>query len=383
MDKVFQNLCGYGVQFFRHHIPQINQKLIAQKQIFYYKTINKCFTSQTIMSEIKIATHDGKFHCDEILACFMLQTLPKYKTAQIIRTRDESVISTCDIVVDVGSIFDVEKNRFDHHQKTFESTLSSLRPELGDKWTIRLSSAGLIYTYFGEQVIDEILKQNSIILPENIRQKIYLKVYENFLLEIDAIDNGVPMFDGEPLYRIHTCLSSRVGNFNCDWNSDPNTYNAQEQFEKAKAMVGNEFTDKVIYYAKSWWQAREIVQNAVDKRFDVHNSGEIFELEKQCPWKDHLNEIEHEMNINGQLKYVLFQDKPDDYRVMCVPIEPKSFVCRKFLHSSYRGLRNEELQTVSGVADAKFCHASGFIGGAKSRDGALQMGINTLEADED
>lgn len=32
-----------------------------------------------------IGTHDGTFHCDEALACFMLKQLPEYKEAEIIR----------------------------------------------------------------------------------------------------------------------------------------------------------------------------------------------------------------------------------------------------------------------------------------------------------
>lgn len=42
----------------------------------------------------KIGTHNGMFHCDEALACFMLKQLPEYKDAEIIRTRDLDVIIT-------------------------------------------------------------------------------------------------------------------------------------------------------------------------------------------------------------------------------------------------------------------------------------------------
>ena len=36
-------------------------------------------------------THNGKFHCDEVLACYMLRVLPEYSGAEIIRTRDPKV----------------------------------------------------------------------------------------------------------------------------------------------------------------------------------------------------------------------------------------------------------------------------------------------------
>ena len=69
------------------------------------------------MSGIKIGTHNGAFHCDEVLACSMLKLLPKFKDAVIIRSRDPKVLETCDIVADVGGIFDPITNRYDHHQK--------------------------------------------------------------------------------------------------------------------------------------------------------------------------------------------------------------------------------------------------------------------------
>ncbi|VDH92682.1 Hypothetical predicted protein, partial [Mytilus galloprovincialis] len=37
--------------------------------------------------EMKIGTHNGSFHCDEVLACFLLKQLPTYKDAEIIRGR--------------------------------------------------------------------------------------------------------------------------------------------------------------------------------------------------------------------------------------------------------------------------------------------------------
>ena len=33
----------------------------------------------------RIGTHDGAFHCDEVLACFMLKQLPEYEDALVIR----------------------------------------------------------------------------------------------------------------------------------------------------------------------------------------------------------------------------------------------------------------------------------------------------------
>ena len=91
-------------------------------------------------NKMKIGTHNGTFHCDEVLACSMLKHLPQYKDAEIVRTRDQAVLDTCDIVVDVGGVFDPTKHRYDHHQKTFSDSMKTLVE--GKKWETKLSSAG-------------------------------------------------------------------------------------------------------------------------------------------------------------------------------------------------------------------------------------------------
>ncbi|XP_050070116.1 MYG1 exonuclease [Anopheles maculipalpis] len=331
---------------------------------------------------VKIGTHDGIFHCDEVLACFMLQQLPRYASAQIIRTRDMAKLDECDIVVDVGAKFDREHHRYDHHQGEFNETLKSLRPEMSVKWDIRLSSAGLVYTYFGEEVIKQILKDKLDMEPTvECLRAIYAKVYDGLISEIDAIDNGVPMFEGgEPRYNISTHLSARVGAFNSRWDEPTPAPGCLERFEKAKAYVGLEFVDKVTYYACSWWPARDIVSKALANRLALHESGEILELEKPCPWKEHLYQLEQEQKLVGTPKYVIYCNKEHDWRVICVPVQPSSFVCRKFLAKAWCGVRDENLVRVSGIAGSNFCHQTGFIGGNKTREGALKMAIASLTA---
>lgn len=64
-----------------------------------------------------IGTHDGSFHCDEVLACAMLRLIPEFKDAVVKRSRDPVVLEACDIVVDVGGVFDPQTHRYDHHQR--------------------------------------------------------------------------------------------------------------------------------------------------------------------------------------------------------------------------------------------------------------------------
>lgn len=129
-----------------------------------------------------------------------------------------------------------------------------------------------------------------------------------------------------------------------------------------------------------WWPAREIVKRAIKTRLITHESGAIIQLNERCPWKDHLMQLEEELGMKGELKFVIFHDSTDSWRVQGIPIQPDSFVCRVFLHSKWRGVRDEELSTVSGIPGCIFCHATGFIGGNKTREGALRMAIESLKA---
>ncbi|KAL0273117.1 UNVERIFIED_CONTAM: hypothetical protein PYX00_005871 [Menopon gallinae] len=319
----------------------------------------------------KIGTHSGKFHCDEVLACFLLKKLPEYVNSEIIRTRDQSVLDTCDVVVDVGGVYDPNTNRFDHHQAGFSATMNSLNNE--KPWTIKLSSAGLVYYHFGERILRELLGPSH--QSDEIISHLYDYIYENFIQEIDAIDNGVEMYNGEPKYRIHTNLSSRVANINPAWNSKE-PYDSSKLFHSAMDFVGREFIDRVQYFIKSWWPARKIVVDAVENRMAVHSSGEIIELEQPCPWSAHLQAIEKEKDLVGVIKFVLFKD--DNWRIMAVPLNPGSMQSRLFLLEQWRGLRNEELVKTSGIDGCVFVHAAGFIGGNNTREGAIAMAEKTL-----
>lgn len=47
----------------------------------------------------------------------------------------------------------------------------------------------------------------------------FLQLYENFVEEVDAVDNGISQYDGDARYAVSTTLSTRVGHLNPRWNS--------------------------------------------------------------------------------------------------------------------------------------------------------------------
>jgi len=78
------------------------------------------------------------FQCDEALAVYLLRQTSAYRDANIKRTCDPDILATCDIVVDVGRMYDESKQLFDHHQEDFDEVFGYGR-------RTKLSSAGLVY----------------------------------------------------------------------------------------------------------------------------------------------------------------------------------------------------------------------------------------------
>lgn len=326
------------------------------------------------MTGKKIGTHNGTFHCDEVLACFFLRQLPEYKDAEIIRTRDLTQLAECDIVVDVGGEFDPKRHRYDHHQRSFAESFHSLCP--AKPWVTKLSSAGLVYLHFGRQLLAQLTQ-----LKEDDRQLevLYDKLYENFVEEVDAVDNGISQCDGEARYSITTTLSARVGHLNPSWNSK--SQDTEEGFRKAMKMVGEEFLDRLEFYQSSWLPARAVVEEAVKGRHQVDPSGEVLLFSQGgCPWKEHLFALEKELQVETPIKFVLYSDQNGQWRVQCVPAGLNTFQNRLSLLEEWRGVRDDALSELSGIKGCIFVHASGFIGGNKTQEGALEMARRTLQA---
>ena len=151
------------------------------------------------------------------------------------------------------SIPTVHKSYVIGHQlyfRTFQESFSSLK--LGHPWTTRLSSAGLIYVHFGLEILSQVLKMPA---DSELVSETFSKVYDGFIEEIDAIDNGISTHDGLARYKVTTTLSSRVGPLN-PASKEEKEVDVTARFHQAMELVKTEFLDKVNYFSKSWWPAR-------------------------------------------------------------------------------------------------------------------------------
>lgn len=312
-----------------------------------------------------------RFHADEALACALLKMLPEYEDASITRTRDYAVLEEMDVVVDVGGLYEPEKHRYDHHQPTFKDSFSP-------QYKTLLSSAGLVYKHFGQQIIQQELGSGHN--DESLVTELHDRLYRKFIEPFDAVDNGVNQYPGdiEPAYARPFDIFAQVDSLNPSWNEEGVSTDAR--FAEAVALAGNAFRAVIKGTLKSWLPARTIVQTCLlaCNSKDADES-KILVLDTNCPWKEHLFDLEEKLGIQGKIVYAIYEDLNEKtWRIQSVPVKLDSFESRKMLPEAWRGLRDSELDAASGIEGCTFVHRSGFIGGNKTLQGVKQMAIKAL-----
>ena len=322
----------------------------------------------------KIATHNGKFHADEVFAVSLLRNLNGFKDAEIIRTRDNEILKTADIVLDVGGVYNPETHRYDHHQPEFKDSFSP-------NFKTLLSSAGLVYKHFGKEILAE---RASNLSAEQI-DALYVHVYESFVEAFDANDNGISAYpaDVKPTIARGFDIFWHVNLMNPSWNETITPESSNASFMKAVGVVSEAFNLYLDNCLNSWLPARDIVVSALESHSlslasssDASVDSKILLLPTSCPWKDHL----FRTSGTEEILYLIYPEGANDsWRIQACPESSDSFISRLPLPEVWRGLRDAELDAALVTAGsaiqsgAVFVHRSGFIGGHKTLEGALSM----------
>ena len=304
-----------------------------------------------------IGTHNGPFHADDVMACTMLKLLPEYTNAKILRSREEDVLAKCDIVVDVGEKFSHQEKKYDHHQAGFELTMEQLSG--GEiKSTIKLSSAGLIFFYYGKQIIREYFGPKEKVDPAKI-DWVWQKLYFNLIKEIDLIDNN-----GSPQGDVKTGFSARVGRLNPDWDDPDGDFD--QCFTRALTLASEEFLD-ILKELTSQWRAKLALKEKMLKRYEDHKSGHVLVFEKYTRWNFVMDEVEKELGIKGEILFVV-DPRPENnefgvsavFKRCLFPIE-------------WGGLSGEELKKLTGLAGAKFVHNGRHLAKMDNKEDAITL----------
>lgn len=295
---------------------------------------------------IRIITHDGTFHSDDVFAVAALKKILDPHEVEIKRTRDPQIIEVGDYVVDVGGIYDPAKNRFDHHQEGG----AGLR-ENG----IKYSSFGLVWKKFGEDIA------GSREIADRIERKL--------VVPIDAIDNGQEIIERKIKDIGPYTISDIVFAFRPSWRESGGDY--LSEFYEAVKFAGF-ILDREIISGTGELEANRLAEEdfarAEDKR--------VVFLSKHYPWYE-------VMDHHKEVLYVLYQQNENTWRLRAVPESLDSFTPRKMLPAAWAGKERYELADETGVPDALFCHNNRFVAVAGSKEGILKLAELALKDNGD
>lgn len=289
---------------------------------------------------MKIGTHNGPFHTDEVFAVAFLFVLFSGIDITIVRSRDPKVLEDCDIVVDVGGEHERHRCRYDHHQTGGAG-----------EWPdgTKLSSFGLVWQDFRYQIGFNL----------GLSDKTLDRIERQLVIPIDARDNGQKP---EARSRDIPSVADFIDSLNSAWNEQ-----ATEDASFAEAVA---FAKRYLERMITRCQAEAVATEAVETAIMIAENPQLIILDRGMPWQGTV------ITKAPKAKLVMLPGAPGsgEWMVQAIPLElGKQQPFRLQLPKSWGGLRDTQLAEVTGVPDAKFAHNAGYIAIARSKEGALAL----------
>mgnify|MGYP006135215677 CR=1 FL=1 len=299
----------------------------------------------------KLITHSGGFHADELLSSAVLTHL--FPNAQLIRSRDPILVAPAadKIIYDVGGAYNADTQIFDHHQRP-----TPLRHD-GQPF----SSFGLIWAHYGHEYL------MAMEIPSADIENIHSNFDTKFVLPIDLLDNGTMEPSVAGALSILT-LPALLGSLKPVFDDTSPTAN-DDAFFKALPIVSS-FLEAQIHNLAAKSRAKNIVIEAIEKA----EKSSILELPIGMPYRSVLDQEDAD--------HILFVIHPrgGDWALNGIKLSNDTFEQRADLPAAWAGLTNTELENVSGVKGAKFCHNARFIAVASNREAILKMATIALKS---
>jgi uncharacterized UPF0160 family protein len=290
---------------------------------------------------MRVATHDGSLHADEVFAVAALSLLGE--PLEVVRSRDEAELAAADARVDVGFAADPATGDFDHHQKGGAGE----RPN-----GVPYASFGLVWREYGDRIAGD---------PD-----VAARVDESLVQGVDANDTGrelvSPVQDGvRPM-----TVSAVIGAFNPTWDEELTREDEDARFREAVDLAAR-ILEREIASAHADRRARRLVEEAVERADDPR----VIVLDRNIPWKEVV--VTHA----PEALYVIYP-KRQGWGLEAVPRRLGSFENRRDLPEAWAGLDGPELAEVTGVGDAVFAHGKRFLAVARSREGIAELARQAL-----
>lgn len=289
------------------------------------------------IDKANLITHSGTFHADEIFGTIILSKI----IPEITIIRLPEITNTMELKDAI--VFDIGGGKFDHHQIGGNGVREN---------GVKYAACGLIWKEYGRELLKKL----------NIEEIDYIFQYidKNLIQFIDANDNGeLPKLNTE--YR-NFHLSYIVGLFNPKWDENVGSDEKFMEALKLSEIIFDEFLKDTI----SKMKAKHKIEEAINKSEEG-----ILILNEHMPWKEVL--LESEIEKAKDINYVVFPSNRGGYNIYAVPIEIGSFENRKTMPTKWRGLKEKDLQNVTGIKTATFCHNAGFIATCKLKEDAIMF----------
>lgn len=290
---------------------------------------------------IKVVTHNGDFHADEVFAVATLALFYGRENLSIVRSRDPQVVVAADIAVDVGGIYDPAAGRFDHHQEGGAGVRANGIP---------YSSFGLVWREYGERICGSFSAARAI--------------EEKMVYPIDAADNAIEVFTQAHPEAFPYLFHSVVAALRPTWREDQDGTRTFDQGFFEVLSIAEHVLNREVVLARDAQEGFSHIHRA----YQTASDRRIMVIDGHYPWE----------LIASNYPEVLFVVKPDKqntdvWKVKTVRENLHSFLNRKDLPAAWAGKTGDTLRTVTGVADAIFCHTKRFIATAGSKEGALAL----------
>ncbi len=289
------------------------------------------------IEEANCITHGSIFHADEVFATVILS---KIKDVIVFRTNKVPEEVNKNIL-----IYDINGGKYDHHQINRKVRKNG----------VTYAACGLIWQDFGKQVLKDVYR-----CEDSILEVAFEKIDQNFIQFIDANDNGeLPDFDTP--YKIIS-ISNIISSFNSLWDEDGNQ---DAKFLEATKMA-NIIFDNTIKGVLSKLKAKTKVEEQIEKSKDG-----IMILNQCLPWKEWLLSSSNEKAKD--IFFVIYPSMREGYNINAVPKKLGSFENRKSFPTKWRGLSSKDLQDITKVKTASFCHNAGFLCVTDSLEDAIKI----------
>ena len=280
-------------------------------------------------------THAGVFHADEVLATAILECA--FGDIDVFRA-----IAVPDCLPESAIVYDIGGGPLDHHQQEGSSCRANGIP---------YASSGLVWRAYGKKALGSLSDAD----------RIHSFVDDALVSRIDAADNGaMAHFVNEP--HIPLTVTEVVSGFN-PIGGDGESYNNAflEAVKWMRAVLDNSIRSAIASIS-----AEAEVNRAIERAVDG-----LLILDGYRPWKRVLADSEDPKV--GSITAAIYPSVRGgfNWQVACEARESASL--RFLAPQGWWGKEGEELQRACGVDDALFCHRSGFIGGAKTKAGAIRM----------